>query len=976
MAFEQSNLYQTFLKIIDITISNETIDDLELNLSLILSILNPSKHSPTSKKWLHEFIEKGYFIQLLQHLFSSYSTITKQWNTDKRSTLIFELILSAHIPPHVIIDCLTTLWKAFVSPLIDTEQPSYSIQQGDYTATANDIIHLMKQLLSKQSHLMILLADWGTHILDNTSIHLHKYSIDPQCEQNIRCIVSIHDLFAPYFYLYRDYFRSLTNTDNHHCVLFDNYQFFKRKCFVKYLIQSSIDIIVQYALDKLDLKEWNDTMLRTNKHLYNLCKGIAIFWSILIRVGYVDMLNELMLCHVKNMIQTRGNCTVIVVYSVLMECIAKLPGFDKWLESFLVNISHDECHRISCVENIKFMIHLLHRILKNKAYHSQIEYLLSHKFIMNKRLPLHTLDYVISLLNYLNTDNDFLMDINEEDGDHSIMIETIHDIGKVWGTTTFALKNNYDTQQYMTRALVLLIQFIIQRLKVLNKLDEAATLIPFLFKGVQSRFSSDIEEIKHLGMIVAQQYSKVYPNTNSLNFGVDLSNVFKANNSQFQCCDVSDVVQIIQNNALDYKFKNILLYIEKPTVVEMKQSDDTELIKDDVEHKYTDNEHTVDASWLDEMRQRDMNSDNDANVWSSDSDEEEENKNTHDDLQPYSLLDDEEDLRKVPLPSYIRDCWNLLNAKQKPDETESGLIAATGLIRNNPSDLKHVAVGLCQTLLRLQNEYSINNFAIHKRTALVSLIVVCPGQILSYLPYQLYTKQWSVGVKLEILTVLVDAAREMGNLSELNKMFLDEDTQQSAGKGKKGKEDIQQSDLSIISQNQSNSEKERWKIIDARVAMKTKRWASKPKHVPLKENKFAKYATQFVYPILNGYHENEAFLLDFPALNTRILFALGCCVECSGAYGVDTVDISKDIFELILSVYYNHKLPEVRRTSVFVLSRILLHVPSYVLKEQLWFVSELNALVQNLMDMATNDTDYATRNVSKLCLKELKQIFE
>eukprot|EP01083_Nonionella_stella_P251884 868549_1 len=953
MAFEQSNLYQTFLKIIDITISNETIDDLELNLSLILSILNPSKHSPTSKKWLHEFIEKGYFIQLLQHLFSRYSAIAKQWSSDKRSTLIFELILSAHIPPHVIIDCLTTLWKAFVSPHIDTEQPSYSIHKGDYTVTANDIIHLMKQLLSKQSHLMILFADWGIHILDNTSIHLHKYSIDPQCEQNIRCIVSIHDLFAPYFYLYRDYFRSLSNTDNHHCVLFGNYQFFQRKCFVKYLIQSSIDIIVQYALDKLDLKEWNDTMLRTNKHLYNLCKGIGIFWSVLIRVGYVEMLNQLMLYNVKKVIQTRGECRVIAVYSVLMECIAKLPGFDKWLESFLVNISHDECHRISCVENIKFMIHLLHRILKNKAYHSQIEYLLSHKFIMNKRLPLHTLDYVISLLNYLNTDNDL-------DGDHSIMIETIHDIGKVWGTKTFALQNNYDTQQYLTRALVLLIQFIIQRLTVLNKLDEAATLIPFLFGGVQSRFSSDIEEIKHLGMIVAQQYSKVYPNTNSLDFGVDLSKVFSTNNSQFECCNVSDVVQIIQNTALDYKFKHILLHIRQETVVEVKQSDDTELIKDGVA-PYTGNEHTVDASWLDDMRQQqDMNSDNDANVWSTDSDEE-----VDDDLSPYSLLDDEEDLRKVALPSYIGDCWSLLNAKQKPDETESGLIAATSLIRNNPSDLKHVAVGLCQTLLRLQNEYSINHFAVHKRTALVSLIVVCPDQILSYLPYQLYSKQWSVGVKLEILTVLVDAAREMGN--------LDEETQHSADKGK---EDIQQSDLSIISQNQSNSEKERWKIIDARVAMKTKRWASAPKHVPLKENKFGKYATQFVYPILNGYHENEAFLLDFPALNTRILFALGCCVECSGAYGVDTVDISKDIFELILSVYYNHKLPEVRRTSVFVLSRILLHVPSYVLKEQLWFVSELNALVQNLMDMATNDTDYATRNVSKLCLKELKQIFE
>ena len=553
------------------------------------------------------------------------------------------------------------------------------------------------------------------------------------------------------------------------------------------------------------------------------------------------------------------------------------------------------------------------------------------------------------------------------------LIETITDIGNMWGTKSFVQNASYEQQQYITRGLVLSIQFLIQRLTLLNKMDSAANLIPFLFNGVQSRFSSDIPEIRHLGMIVAEQYSKIFPNTDTLNFGADLSEVFKHKNQRFKCCEIDDVIKIIKNSKVDYHFESILLLKKREETKEnddiITQQEHKENDKDD--EQYVDNEATVDVSWLDQMRKKDVESQSDHdNVWSSDSDDDDDDDDNE--LEQLSLSDDEEDLRKVPLPSYIRECWELLASKQKPDKTESGLIAATTLIRNNPSDLKNVAVGFCRTLLHLQNEYNITNYAIHKRSALVSLIVICPDQILSYLPYQLYTKEWSVGVKLEILTVLVDAAREMGNLSTLNEMFLVDQPKENKSKES---ENTTNNDLSIISQNRTNSEKERWKIIDARIAMKTKRWASKPKHVPLKENKFAKYAVKFAYPILNGYSENEPFLFEFPVLHTRILFALGCCIECSGKYGIDTVDIAKDVFELILSIYHYHKLQEIRRTAIFVLSRILLHVPTYILKEQSWFISELNGLVEGLMDMVSNDTDYATRDLCKLCLNQLKELF-
>merc|ERR1719242_1417057 len=183
-----------------------------------------------------------------------------------------------------------------------------------------------------------------------------------------------------------------------------------------------------------------------------------------------------------------------------------------------------------------------------------------------------------------------------------------------------------------------------------------------------------------------------------------------------------------------------------------------------------------------------------------------------------------------------------------------------------------------------------------------------------------------------------------------------------------GNNDGKEHNVSSIALPADGAEKKRWRVIDARVAAKTRRWASKPKHVANKENKFAKYAVMVVTPLLIGYHENEPFLDEWPALHSRILFVMGCCVECSGRFGVDTLSISRDIAQLVFTLYCNHKLPEIRRTALFVLSRILLHISPTVLMEQQWFITELNGLVHQLVCMMEEDTDIGARDFSRLCL--------
>ena len=121
------------------------------------------------------------------------------------------------------------------------------------------------------------------------------------------------------------------------------------------------------------------------------------------------------------------------------------------------------------------------------------------------------MDYIIVLLNYLTKNDDFNDKSESKNDDDDDDIRDImyndrdtSDIGNVYNQNHLFVKQVIiDSNIY--REHCTLIQFLIQRLTLLNKSDDAASKIPFLFNGVQLRFNSDIIEIRYLGMIVAHQ---------------------------------------------------------------------------------------------------------------------------------------------------------------------------------------------------------------------------------------------------------------------------------------------------------------------------------------------------------------------------------------------------------------------------------------------------------------------------------------
>ncbi|ETO04023.1 hypothetical protein RFI_33379, partial [Reticulomyxa filosa] len=102
--------------------------------------------------------------------------------------------------------------------------------------------------------------------------------------------------------------------------------------------------------------------------------------------------------------------------------------------------------------------------------------------------------------------------------------------------------------------------------------------------------------------------------------------------------------------------------------------------------------------------------------------------------------DDQNDLRKVKLPSYIRDCLKCLQTDDV-DNIESGLQAVSALIRNDPFDLKHLCVNLCLTLVNMQNQFGITHFNAYRRSALTALLVVRTELIAPVLVPLVYSRE-------------------------------------------------------------------------------------------------------------------------------------------------------------------------------------------------------------------------------------------
>lgn len=139
-----------------------------------------------------------------------------------------------------------------------------------------------------------------------------------------------------------------------------------------------------------------------------------------------------------------------------------------------------------------------------------------------------------------------------------------------------------------------------------------------------------------------------------------------------------------------------------------------------------------------------------------------------DEFAAYNLSDDEEDLKPVKRPMYLRDCLELLRASDDDSDVyakhEEGMKHIAAIIRSRPYDLPDLSVQIAGELLHTENKFDIPNFMDLRLDGLTALAVCEPRSVaLDYLIGRSLFSDRSVssGTRLLILNILMCAAEEL-----------------------------------------------------------------------------------------------------------------------------------------------------------------------------------------------------------------------
>ncbi|XP_048248050.1 telomere length regulation protein TEL2 homolog isoform X1 [Haliotis rufescens] len=296
-----------------------------------------------------------------------------------------------------------------------------------------------------------------------------------------------------------------------------------------------------------------------------------------------------------------------------------------------------------------------------------------------------------------------------------------------------------------------------------------------------------------------------------------------------------------------------------------------------------------------------------------------------DDLQAFDMSHDVV-RTKVKVPKYVRDCMDGLISTDDVDRVDVCLQEAETLIRRNPDGLQEIAAEFTKVLLHLSDGASYRGFITRRSAAMVALTVQCPRTVADYLTQEFYERNYNLRQRMDILEVLVAAAKELSKPSPPS-------TQAAHRKV----EEIQSS---------SQADSATWReIVEKRIESKTRRFArgrSQPLPQPM-PNMFAPVAGHFFYPLMKNFDrkENTFDLLGEDTLVLgRLVYSLGMIlyaalhVPASGQMG-------SSLLEFTWGLRF-HSDVFVRQAVLFATSMIILVVPCHSL------ISDLNAEVTEM----------------------------
>eukprot|EP00045_Choanoeca_perplexa_P008249 m.76014 g.76014 ORF g.76014 m.76014 type:complete len:777 (-) comp14418_c0_seq1:86-2416(-) len=236
---------------------------------------------------------------------------------------------------------------------------------------------------------------------------------------------------------------------------------------------------------------------------------------------------------------------------------------------------------------------------------------------------------------------------------------------------------------------------------------------------------------------------------------------------------------------------------------------------------------------------------------------------SEDEVEPYTT-------QAVPTgPRYIRDAVEELKLKDSDFETwKMHLSALPKLIAQRPGELKHLAVELLRRAILLTNEYNFDEFDTLIDDILLETGSAEPLQAARYLTAQFYEEEYSLHHRRLILTALVNIALRVSGRNPKTTQAVSTSP---------GEHPPQDHDAPVQTADQ---------IIQARLAKKTRRFASKTRPAPEGTiNPFASVAGEFFFPLL-AQHDVAVRTLkmqgDDQWLFAALIKALGVFIQCAG----------------------------------------------------------------------------------------------
>ena len=361
----------------------------------------------------------------------------------------------------------------------------------------------------------------------------------------------------------------------------------------------------------------------------------------------------------------------------------------------------------------------------------------------------------------------------------------------------------------------------------------------------------------------------------------------------------------------------------------------------------------------------------------------------------YDLTEDTSDLRKVPLPRYLRDALELLRKQDERENVEAALEQLDTLVRSRPFDLPDVAADLVAMLQQVATTVYCENKALdaRRRAALVSVAVECPDVAAPLLIRSFYGSSLTLMGKVEVLEVLIAAAEELSGKKTNNKndkaLLAKTKAEASIAAFKSSLVPSATSTLppstsippSAASSNPSTAltRAQHNDIIAQRVSSRTRRWGTARQPAETFINRFATVAHLFFFPLIDGVASSGGWSTAQPVLQTEplllshVLNTLSVLVILASPAAHSLDAMTAQLLALLLTTRF-HTTVTVRHMTLLSLLRLLLVLPTpRLIPTHGAVLRELRVWVSGAMSEEAADE---CRQLAVMCAGEMVRVMQ